>query len=196
MYRIDFILLLLSAIFFGGCSAMKVESKALTQLKKTWVTPTPSSCKKFGGYYGEEYKVCEANLEQGKSICQANNAFLPSIDDYVAMSLSCGALKVRVKDEFESSRDPNYESKPNKRINANNKSYQKCIEALGFYTFGDYYSSSLQDTEVAETICYNNVCSRYTHSINNPTAYKGFMLYYAEITEHESEVKNFIACKR
>ncbi len=193
MYKVRLILIVTSMVFISNCSSpIDVRPETFLELKNVWIMPTSESCEKFGGYYGKEYKVCEGSLEEAKLICDANNAVVPSIDDYLLMSRECGALQIQTDDEFES----NDERKLSKRVNANNQSYQTCIEKLGFYPFGDYFSSSLQNTKIVKTICHNGNCTRYVHSIKNPTEYKIFTVYHAEIINQEQTSQQFIACKR
>ena len=194
MHKLKLLSLLFLTLSLSSCASKEASPSQL--LKASWFTPDQKSCDGYGGEYEPTDKVCEANLDNALKICQANNAHLPSIDEYIEISVVCGGLVVRRDDEFESSRDPAYDSKPNKKINAHNKEYQACLESLILYNFGEYLSSTIQDDFVAETICHNGVCTRYTRTIKDQKNYQSFSVYYGEVGQSDKDKNLFIACKR
>ena len=109
----------------------KRSSSSTIQSSSTskWITPNDNICKNNGGKVSKN--GCEADIYDGKKICNALGGRLPSIDELVEVAMTCGVEIVTIDSKNNSKKA---------RLNIDNISYQNCYQKKSF-SRGVYWSS-------------------------------------------------------
>ena len=163
--------LLLSVILiFGliGCgNNIKNENYEEAVQYGKWLKPSKTTCEENGGVYditisGDKEKVCEANLENAKKICNDSGGFVPSIEDLKEVVIECGG-EFRYIEYIDGSRQ--IES----GRTTDSQSYITCIREKGFFgNFPNYLSSTTVtwDSSLVWYIKFSSIEENY-YDINN-----------------------------
>lgn len=115
-----------------------------------WVSPPHKACTKNGGSFFSG-GICYANWSDAKSICNAADARLPTIDELKNVVIGCGG---EINGEENNGNDP---------------SYQSCYKQKGFASSGYYRSSTayMSDTSYTWVVNFYYGYLDYNYKVNN-----------------------------